>query len=104
MSNIDEKLLLRAIGAYGVESQMRMLQEECCELAHAVSKFLRRRDDDHQLESEIADVLIMIAQVRLILALRNENHDDGIQLAIDRKMKRLSESLAKQEAADGVED
>ena len=98
MSAIDEKVLLQAIVTYGIEPQMRMLQEECCELAHATSKFLRKRDDAGTLEAEIADVLIMIAQVRLILAMNNPNHDDGVDLAIGLKMERLKQRLAAQEA------
>lgn len=98
MNALSERILLQAITTYGVESQFRMLQEECCELAHAVSKSLRTSAEDGHLESEIADVLIMIAQVRMILAARSPTHDDGVQAHIDRKMARLHARLETKEA------
>ena len=50
---------------YGLESQLNILQEELSELIQAVSKY-RRGDPSHILE-EIADVEIMLDQVKYLL-------------------------------------
>jgi NTP pyrophosphatase (non-canonical NTP hydrolase) len=53
------KLCKRTIGAWGVELQLRILQEECGECVAAVSHFMRGRDDARKkLASEVGDVLI----------------------------------------------
>lgn len=50
---------------YGLDSQLNILQEELSELIQAVSKY-RRGDQSHILE-EIADVEIMLDQVKYLL-------------------------------------
>lgn len=50
---------------YGLGSQLNILQEELSELIQAVSKY-RRGDQSHILE-EIADVEIMLDQVKYLL-------------------------------------
>lgn len=50
---------------YGLDSQLNILQEELSELIQAVSKY-RRGDPSHILE-EIADVEIMLDQVKYLL-------------------------------------
>lgn len=89
----EEILLLRAISIYGIDSQFRMLQEECCELAHAVSKFMRNSSKPGDLETEIADVLIMISQVRLILEMREGQQGDVVQEAVSHKLSRLAKRM-----------
>lgn len=52
---------------YGIESQQRMLVEECGELIQAVMKLYRKNyhaESVRDLFSEIADVEIMIEQVK----------------------------------------
>ena len=50
---------------YGLDSQLNILQEELAELIQAISKY-RRRDPTHILE-EIADVEIMLDQVKYLI-------------------------------------
>ena len=50
---------------YGLDSQLNILQEELAELIQAVSKY-RRGDPSHILE-EIADVEIMLDQIKYLL-------------------------------------
>ena len=51
----------QAIEFYGETNQKRMLQEECAELIQAISKDIR--GEQHNVEEEIADVLILLEQV-----------------------------------------
>lgn len=55
---------------YGLDNQLRILQEECAELIQAASKYQRAQDARKPilqaktvLMEEVADVMIMIAQV-----------------------------------------
>ncbi len=88
--NIDKTLLCRALGRWGTTAQLEMLMEECMELALATRKMLRYGNNEvtrQDLYSEIADVYIMIEQIKLLFL------DDGIQRAVDCKMGRLREVI-----------
>lgn len=51
----------KAVEHYGKESRKQLAQEECAELIQALSKDMRNKK--HNVEEEIADVLIMIEQL-----------------------------------------
>jgi len=72
------------------EDQLRMLAEECSELAVAASHAARYRDGarDEVIE-EMADVLIMITQAQIILGITS-----GELIAhVDKKIARLDQLL-----------
>lgn len=85
--------LEKAIETFGREPQMRMVQEECAELIQAINKYIRKGNGEgsSNLCEEIADVEIMIAQLRIML-----NADaviDGIKESkIERLKNRLNEN------------
>lgn len=54
----------QAIEFYGETNQKRMLQEECAELIQAISKDIRCKQ--HNVEEEIADVMILLEQALLL--------------------------------------
>lgn len=54
----------RAIGIFGAEDQTLLAMEECAELIQALSHKLRGRN--HNVEEEIADVEIMLCQMKLL--------------------------------------
>ena len=57
------------INHFGVNRQSRQAMEECGELIQAINKMLRYPDDEVkriELIEEIADVLIMIVQLKII--------------------------------------
>lgn len=60
----------QAIKKFGIENQLRQLQEECAELITAVNHYMRGRDPEYEeLSKEIADVIIMLTQIQLGLDL-----------------------------------
>ena len=75
--------------AYGLEPQLNVLQEECAELIQAISKY--RRDGitlasvPSGLIEEIADVEIMLGQMRILLG---EHVDREIDNRKDEKIRR----------------
>ena len=73
---------------YGLESQLRQLQEECAELIVAVSKSFKAEKTMTNLFEEIADVEIMIAQIKY-LTCSNGQVDAWIQRKIERQLQRI---------------
>ena len=63
---MDKKeIYKKAIKKWGLTSQTTMLMEECAELIQAVSK-LHRYGNPNKMYEEIADVEIMIEQIKQI--------------------------------------
>lgn len=73
---MDERLI-RIADHYGLNSQLNILQEECAELIQAVSKYQRHdkfnsiiyENDKKHLAEEIADVEVMINQIKYMMNL-----------------------------------
>ena len=69
---MDRELLKRIIETYGIENQMLQCIEEMGELIQAINKYRRAKgsssciDSYKQVIEEIADVQIMIEQMRLM--------------------------------------
>ena len=87
---IDERLKQIA-DHYGLYSQLSILQEECAELIQAASKYKRNRliDDYQHIVEEIADVEIMIAQVKYLLKMHNYHVDGVKEEKITRQLERI---------------
>jgi NTP pyrophosphatase (non-canonical NTP hydrolase) len=85
-------LYATAIKAFGRFAQMDMLVEESAELIQAVNKYKRDLNilTAANLAEEIADVEIMIEQIKDIV-----NLDDTIKKYKAEKLKRLSDKLQK---------
>ena len=89
------KIYKKAIDYYGSFEQHSVAMEECGELIQAISKFMRATKPSDMLiarnhiKEEMADVLIMLAQLQ-------EMHSiDGKELEqeIDYKLARLNERI-----------
>lgn len=79
-----------AIQTYGIESQMRMLQEECGELIVAVGHYLRGRNGSlANLCEELADVKIMVEQMEVAL------DNPAVEVWYNQKLERLKKRLAE---------
>ena len=72
-----KSLYERAIAVWGERSQLEMAQEESTELALAIRKFIRQQDEKRFLDmaGEIADVEIMIAQIKMMFPTIEEKVD-----------------------------
>lgn len=86
------ELLRRGLDLYGQERELRKLQEECCELGAAVAHLLEGREGASlELAEELADVLIVASQIRLLLV------RGPVDSAIARKLSRFKSRLDKDE-------
>lgn len=93
--NREQKLKSQAIFAhYGLDSQLRILQEECAELIQAASKYLRAQEagkpiaqSKAALLEEVADVMIMVEQIKGIFT--GAALDAMIESKLNRQIDRM---------------
>ena len=89
---------------YGYDAQSRQCIEEMAELTQAINKFWRKDLKCGQLTTlevpigspqelsiieEIADVEICIAQMKYLLAIREEDINKVIEQKLDRQLERI---------------
>lgn len=92
---IDESILKAAVDKWGVNAQVKMMREECLELAVEISKFYDRDGSDARFAkviAEMADVTIMAKQMELI-----PDFAEKIQERVNFKMARLEKRLNNNE-------
>jgi len=85
---------------YGYEPQSRQLIEEMAELIQAINKLYRKRNfggtDSEiaeaaaQIEEEMADVLIMLLQVRFLLGTDPKKMFETMEEKMERQLKRIN--------------
>lgn len=78
----------KAIQKYGKSAQMVVAIEECSELQKALTKTLREQPNLLNIAEEIADVEIMIEQLKLIF--KNERQVEEFK---KHKLMRLEKNL-----------
>lgn len=78
------------IYAWGAENQEKMVVEEMSELTKEICKHWRGRDNLDAIADEIADVTIMLEQLRLIY-----NLNDAVRAHMDKKILRLQDRLTE---------
>lgn len=89
---IDEKTVFQtAINEYGYYAQSMMLLEEMSELQKEICKSYRGKDNAEQIAEEIADVEIMLAQIKMIYGVAED-----AEKWRNAKVKRLWERLRGQ--------
>ena len=81
----EEITLRKVINKFGKEAQCRQVMEECAELIQAVSKNLRSAGAKENLIEEMADVGIMLDQLRIMFEIK----DTEINKIRCEKMKQI---------------
>lgn len=76
---------------YGENNQLNQLQEELAELIKAVNKYRRDEDNIDNLIEEIADVEIMIQQIKYLLRLNPEYLEMSRINKLLRQKRRIKE-------------
>ena len=88
MDSKTKLIFEQAIRTYGKESQMKMVLEEVAELQKEICKLWRGRDNVQAIAEEVADVEIMLDQLKLIL-----DREEDVQRFREKKITRLKERL-----------
>jgi len=88
----EVKTMQTCLDQWGVKPQVGQAIEECAELIVALQKYINRSPQADMIENildEIADVEIMLAQMRLVL----EISDSTLREQIEYKFEKLSRYL-----------
>ena len=88
-----ERVYEKAIEKYGKELQFIVAIEELSELQKELTKALRGIGNKNNITEELADVEIMLEQIKIMLEIKAKD----VEYAKDFKVKRLSERLNMQE-------
>lgn len=82
--------------AYGYDAQSRQLIEEMAELTQAINKAWRMGNDfdnllvqKRNIKEEIADVTIMIEQIKYLLSISDTEIDQIIEQKLNRQLERI---------------
>ncbi len=78
-----------AVDVWGIAAQVGMCNEECGELIVALNQFDRGRVTIDDVASEVADVILMMAQLRSLVG------PERVDAALDAKMERFMERAGK---------
>ena len=84
----ESKVLQRALDTYGSLPQIVMVFEEMSELQKELCKYLRGKYSPANIAEEIADVEIMLEQMKMLFCCADDVHD-----VRRRKVERLKERL-----------
>lgn len=83
----DKEVLKEAIEHWGSGMQIMMLFEEMGELQTALTHYMRNRIEAPSVEEEIADVQVMLNQMKIIF------DEENIQLIYEEKLRRLDNMI-----------
>lgn len=89
-NELMERVCRTAIGKWGSRLQLIVAVEEMSELTKEICKFNRGKADISAIAEEIADVSIMLEQLKIIFGFA-----DKVEEYIDYKIKRLSERIGE---------
>ena len=84
------KLYRQAIEKWGAEAQICMVFEEMAELQKELCKALRGKENRIEIAEEIADVEIMLAQMKILFGI-----EEGVERYKKLKIQRLQERLER---------
>lgn len=84
----EAEVLQRALDTYGSTLQIAMVFEEMSELQKELCKYLRGRGSFEHIAEEIADVEIMLEQMKMLFCCAED-----VRSVRKRKVERLKERL-----------
>lgn len=84
----ETEVLQRALDTYGSSMQIVVMMEEMSELQKELCKYLRGKCSQASIAEEIADVEIMLEQMKMLFCCT-----DDVRNERRRKVKRLKERL-----------
>lgn len=91
MKEIESEIYRQALKKWGSTAQVIMVFEEMAELQKELSKFLRGNWIGDNIAEEIADVEIMLEQMKLLFGI-----EELIDINKKYKLKRLAERVKRQ--------
>lgn len=101
-----KKLNLASADYYGYDAQSNQLIEECAELIQAINKHKRvlhngqsvnmtLKEAISNVSEEIADVEIMLTQIKYLIGINEQYIDTIKEMKINRTAQRIEKELAR---------
>ena len=100
MVKVDRELQAKVVNEYGSDIQSTICMEECAELIQAISKMKRGNDNRDNLIEEMADVLIVLSQLRVIYGVTDDEIIEWLDGKQDRQRRLLSGGKADEIETD----
>ena len=93
LNEIQQNILLNAIDTYGTKHQKIQAIEELNELSQAICKSFRNDIQENRLNiiDEIADVEIMINQLKIIMKIEEIEVQNRVNFKVNRLRERLKQ-------------
>lgn len=110
MTEATEKKCLEIARYYGFDAQTNQLIEECAELIQAINKYKRQflrgqpvresggKTPRDMIVEEIADVEVMLCQIKYLLHITDLEVEDIAENKIERTMMQMEESNEREGA------
>lgn len=104
-----EKKCLEIARFYGFDAQTNQLIEECAELIQAINKYKRKflrgqpvresgdKTPRDMIVEEIADVEVMLCQIKFLLHITDLEVEDITENKIERTMMRMEEATREEQ-------
>ena len=92
-TDAEVNIMQAALDKWGINAQVGQTVEECAELIVALQKYVNRTPQPGMIENildEIADVEMMLAQMRLVLGIS----DGTLRKRIEYKFEKLNQYLS----------
>lgn len=87
----ETETLHQAINIYGKNAQLDMCIEEMSELTKEICKSKRGKDNKEEIIEEMADVYIMLEQLKIIFSIEQYEIDDIARIKLLRLEERLKQ-------------
>lgn len=88
---MDENKIAEILEHYSPEAQKVKAIEELAELQTEIARDLNGQGDIKHITSELADALIMIAQLMVIYDIEPKELDGDMAYKLNRQLKRIQE-------------
>ncbi len=88
-----EEILKKAVDTWGEDAQIMAAIQEMAELIKELTDIRRNRTDENKLASEIADVQIMLEQLKYIFSKKYQNFENLIEEEKNQKIIKINNKL-----------
>lgn len=86
-----KKDLLKIFIRYGINNQLKKLNEEVFELIDSLKEYNYRFGTKEHVEEEFADVMVLLMQLEYYFELNDRNISEIMQQKINRQLERMKE-------------
>jgi len=92
--------LLKIIGVYGIDKQLKYIHSEYFELDEAIVKanYLPFKDekDLNNIAGEIADIMVMLKQIQYYYNIKDKDIEEIMNYKINRQLERIDNEIKKE--------